>query len=238
LPLLAEVKAYILHRLNVAGLKENIFNDNSIREIMHLSKGYPRLINIICDHALLTGYVREVQTIDEAIIKECENVLFLTGENDDDSKNVLKTTRGEIPSAKAEPAITPIDYANRYNQPEERPDHLENNFNAMESTFHQFVDEPALKVSGKRFQYLAGPAIVLIAVGLFYFPTNLGGRIRNIKNYFKHVPAVQEQTATADITRQPTSNQRTHPAVQKPETYDNTKSHPADPTMEWDKKAP
>lgn len=230
----SEVKAYILHRLNVAGLTENIFNDNAIREIIYLSKGYPRLINIICDHALLTGYVREVKTIDEAIIKECENVLFLTGENDDPSKNNPKPLHEETPAAKAEPEITPIDYANRYNLPEERPDHPDNNPNPVESMPHPLVKEPASKVSGKRFQYLAGAAIVLIAVGLIYFPSNLGGHIRNIKNYFKHVPTVQEQTASADIARQPASDQKTHPVVQKPDTYDNTTSHPADPTVEKD----
>lgn len=230
----SEVKAYILHRLNVAGLTENIFNDNAIREIIYLSEGYPRLINIICDHALLTGYVREVKIIDEAIIKECENVLFLTGENDDISKNNPKTLHEETPAAKAEPAITPIDYANRYNLPEERPDHLENNFNAMESTFHQFADEPASKVSGKRFQYLAGAAIVLIALALIYFPTNLGGHIRNIKNYFKQIPTVQNQTESANIAQTTASNQKTHPVVQKPDTYDNTTLHPADPTVETD----
>ncbi|PLX53605.1 MAG: type II secretory pathway protein, partial [Desulfobacteraceae bacterium] len=69
----SEVREYILQRLNVAGLKENIFNDNSISEINSFSKGYPRLINIICDHALLTGYVKGVKTIDEEIIRECAN---------------------------------------------------------------------------------------------------------------------------------------------------------------------
>ena len=228
----SEVRAYILHRLNVAGLKENIFNDTAMREIMYLSKGYPRLINIICDHALLTGYVKEVKTIDETIIKECENVLLLTGENDDLSENDPKTPHEETPTAKAEPAIPPADDANRYDLPEESPDHLENNFNARESTFRQFVDEPASKVSGKPFQYLAGAAIMLIAVGLCYFPTDLGGHIRSIRNYFKHIPTVQEQTASADIGQRPGSNQRTYPVVQNPDAYDNTTSHPAVPAVE------
>jgi general secretion pathway protein A len=230
----SEVKAYILHRLNVAGLTENIFNDNAIRDIMVLSKGYPRLINIICDHALLTGYVKEVKTIDEAIIKECENVLFLTGENDDLSKNNPKTPRGETLSADVAPAITPIDYANRYNLPEERPDHPDNNPNPVESMQHPFVKEPASKVSGKRFQYLAGAAIVLIAVGLFYFPTDLGGHIRNIRNYFKQIPNIQEQTASADITRKPTSHQKINTAVRKSDKPGDAQFHSTDPASEND----
>jgi general secretion pathway protein A len=225
----SEVKAYILHRLNVAGLKENIFNDNSIREIMSLSNGYPRLINIICDHALLTGYVREVKTIDETIIKECANVLFLTSENNDRSEDDLKTTRGEIPADKAGPTEPPIDYTNRYNLPEERLEPFQNHPQTMESMPHQFADEPASKLSRKRFGYLAGAAIVLMASGLFYFPANLGGHIRNIKNYFKQVPNIQEQTASANVAKNTISNQKTNPAVQKPETFGDTRVHSTGP---------
>jgi type II secretory pathway predicted ATPase ExeA len=70
-----EVKKYILHRLNVAGLNENIFTDNSMSEIYSFSNGYPRLINIICDYALLTGFVRDLKRITLAIIKECSQEL-------------------------------------------------------------------------------------------------------------------------------------------------------------------
>ncbi|MEJ2656318.1 MAG: OmpA family protein [Desulfobacterales bacterium] len=209
----SEVKAYILHRLKVAGLTENIFNDNSICEIIAFSKGYPRLINIICDHALLTGYVREVKIIDEEIIKECANALFVTKENNDNSKNDLKPTREEIPAAKAEPEITPIDYTNRYNLPEQRLEHRQNNPKAAESMPHQFSKEPASKLSGKRFRYLSAAAIVLIALGLLYYPTNLGGYIKNIKNYFNPAPNTQEQAAFADIPRNTASHIKIDPAI-------------------------
>jgi general secretion pathway protein A len=89
-----EVGDYIFHRLNVAGHKKNIFNENAIAEIFSFSKGYPRLINIICDHALLTGYTKEVKIIDEMIIKECADELLLpTERSDHDNKN--PETRGK-----------------------------------------------------------------------------------------------------------------------------------------------
>ena len=72
-----EIEEYILHRLRVAGHKDNFFNASAIREIFSFSKGYPRLINIICDHALLTGYVIDTKTIDAKIIKECAPGLFM-----------------------------------------------------------------------------------------------------------------------------------------------------------------
>jgi type II secretory pathway predicted ATPase ExeA/tetratricopeptide (TPR) repeat protein len=66
-----ETLAYIKHRLKVAGNEKNIFTQNAVQEIYHFSKGYPRLINTICDHALLTGYVRELIKITPDVIQEC-----------------------------------------------------------------------------------------------------------------------------------------------------------------------
>ena len=217
-----EVKAYILHRLNVAGLKENIFNDHSISEIISFSKGYPRLINIICDHALLTGYVKDVKTIDEEIIKECANGLFLTRENNDDPKHDLKTTQEAIPTTEKKPTITPSEYTNRSNLAEERMDDLHDNPKPIERTPHEFVEEPASKLSGKNFGYLAGAAILLIALGFLFYPGNLGGHIGNIKSYFKPAPNVKEKIASANIPQNTTSKQKKNPAFQGSDKYDGT----------------
>lgn len=92
-----EVGEYILHRLNVAGLKNNIFNERAIGEIFYFSKGYPRLINIICDHALLTGYTKEVKTIDEKIIRECADELFLPIERNDHYHKEPEITEKTLP---------------------------------------------------------------------------------------------------------------------------------------------
>ena len=66
-----ETPQYIGHRLKVAGASRPIFTPEAIRLIHGYSQGYPRLINIICDHALMSGYSRGVDRIDEKIIKEC-----------------------------------------------------------------------------------------------------------------------------------------------------------------------
>ena len=66
-----ETLAYIKHRLKVAGTEKNIFTQNAVQEIYHFSKGYPRLINTICDHALLTGYARGFKKITPDFITEC-----------------------------------------------------------------------------------------------------------------------------------------------------------------------
>ncbi|MCP3953355.1 MAG: OmpA family protein, partial [Desulfobacterales bacterium] len=61
-----------------AGSIEKIFNTGAIKKIYAFSKGYPRLINIVCDHAMLTGYVKEARTIDTTIIKECVKELNIS----------------------------------------------------------------------------------------------------------------------------------------------------------------
>ncbi len=66
-----EVKEYIHFRLKIAGADYRIFNKGAIEEVVRSSQCYPRLINVICDHALLTGYVQGKNKIDAAIIKEC-----------------------------------------------------------------------------------------------------------------------------------------------------------------------
>ncbi|MCU0601080.1 MAG: AAA family ATPase [Desulfobacterales bacterium] len=72
-----ETRQYILHRLKVAGAGREIFTPDAMLRVHAFSQGYPRLINIICDHALLTGYASGVKTIDVNLIRECEKELRL-----------------------------------------------------------------------------------------------------------------------------------------------------------------
>ena len=71
----SETQDYIKHRLRVAGSKAEIFSAEATHEIFLFSKGYPRLINIICDRALLTGYVSETKKITGKIVKQCADDL-------------------------------------------------------------------------------------------------------------------------------------------------------------------
>jgi len=67
-----EVKAYINHRLRVAGAAKPIeFSEESINLIMNFSSGTPRLVNMICDRALLAGFVAETHQINADIINKC-----------------------------------------------------------------------------------------------------------------------------------------------------------------------
>jgi general secretion pathway protein A len=82
-----ETREYIIHRLKVAGCNKEIFKPDAMRKIYAFSHGYPRLINIICDHALLTGYSNGKKAIDAAVIKECEKELRIPLENANKEEN-------------------------------------------------------------------------------------------------------------------------------------------------------
>ncbi|ODS31478.1 MAG: hypothetical protein SCARUB_03409 [Candidatus Scalindua rubra] len=70
-----EAENYIKHRLKIASSEnsENMvrFTNKAIDTIYESCKGTPRMINIICDRALLAGYTLETFTIDEHTIHKC-----------------------------------------------------------------------------------------------------------------------------------------------------------------------
>src|SRR5919204_77918 len=71
-----ETRLYIRHRLRVAGAVDaGIFTDAAIQKISDYSKGTPRVINIVCDHCLLSGYADSKRRIDAAIVKEAVEYL-------------------------------------------------------------------------------------------------------------------------------------------------------------------
>ncbi len=72
---LKETGQYIAHRLKVAGSTNQIFKPSAVEKIYQFSGGIPRLINIISDHAMLTGYARDVLKLDDTIIAECAEEL-------------------------------------------------------------------------------------------------------------------------------------------------------------------
>ncbi|MDH4100447.1 MAG: AAA family ATPase [Nitrospirota bacterium] len=68
---------YIRHRLNVAGCEREVFSDTAIRAIGHYSQGIPRLINTICDNALLEGYLLKREVVEDDLVKNVANDLGL-----------------------------------------------------------------------------------------------------------------------------------------------------------------
>ncbi len=78
-----ELRNYIYHRLNVARLPDQPgdtwvqFTEEAIDLIYEVSGGLPRVINILCDRALLAGFVAGTQRIDTTIINQCTQEMML-----------------------------------------------------------------------------------------------------------------------------------------------------------------
>lgn len=66
---LKDTVAYIRHRLTVAGGRDDIFSILALGAVHYFARGVPRLINTLCDNALLYGYVDEKSVIDLEVIK-------------------------------------------------------------------------------------------------------------------------------------------------------------------------
>lgn len=71
-----EVKAYVSHRLAVAGQNIQLFPENSIKLLFKLSNGIPRLINVLCDRALLGAYVESKNSVNPNILKKAATEVF------------------------------------------------------------------------------------------------------------------------------------------------------------------
>lgn len=75
-----ETDRYIHHRLNVAGARGQIrFNPRAVQEIYRASHGVPRLINLICDRALLAGYAAQTRDIQPEHVRKA--IAALRGED-------------------------------------------------------------------------------------------------------------------------------------------------------------
>jgi general secretion pathway protein A len=71
-----ETRLYIRHRLRVAGATDGgIFTDAAVQRITEYSRGIPRVINIVCDHCLITGFADSKKRIDARMVDEAVEYL-------------------------------------------------------------------------------------------------------------------------------------------------------------------
>ena len=61
---------YVNHRLHRAGAKQPIFDSACMSMLYRLTKGVPRLINLVCQHSLLAAYSTEARIITPKLIKQ------------------------------------------------------------------------------------------------------------------------------------------------------------------------
>jgi general secretion pathway protein A len=64
-----DVRAYVRHRLAMAGQKSEIFDDRALKTVHRVTGGVPRLMNVVCDRALLGAYAARSEHVTAPIVK-------------------------------------------------------------------------------------------------------------------------------------------------------------------------
>lgn len=88
-----ETAEYIHHRIACVGQPEQIFSDEACKLIHEATRGIPRLINIVCDTAMVYGYAENKKIIDRTTIqnvvrdKSKTGIIRLSAEEDSQSGN-------------------------------------------------------------------------------------------------------------------------------------------------------
>ncbi len=71
-----ETAAYVRHRLRVAGATNDIFTPHALNDVHRLSGGVPRVINIICDRALLGAYTQDRHRVTTSMVRRSAEEVF------------------------------------------------------------------------------------------------------------------------------------------------------------------
>lgn len=90
----AETKAYIHHRLKVAGLPDHQrpFSDAIIKKIHEFSGGIPRLINVLCERLLLGAYAQNQHNIDKQIFASAAKEVAGTATHQEEKVAAARTS--------------------------------------------------------------------------------------------------------------------------------------------------
>lgn len=71
-----EVKAYVKYRLEVSGVQRQLFPNAVLNKLYRLSGGVPRLINLLCDRALLGAFVQSKDRVDGSTLAQAAREVF------------------------------------------------------------------------------------------------------------------------------------------------------------------
>ncbi|MCU7850926.1 MAG: AAA family ATPase [Candidatus Thiodiazotropha sp. (ex Monitilora ramsayi)] len=70
-----ETRDYVQHRLKVAGLGNELFNPGALRALYRLTGGVPRLVNVLCNRAMMAAYGTDTRTINARLLRRVSNEL-------------------------------------------------------------------------------------------------------------------------------------------------------------------
>lgn len=72
----AETEQYVRHRLRVAGSSGEIFSPAALGEVHRVSSGVPRVINVVCDRALLGAYTEDTRKVTPALVRRAAGEVY------------------------------------------------------------------------------------------------------------------------------------------------------------------
>ena len=114
-----ETTEYITQRLRIAGARTSILSPDAMNAVYRHSQGIPRLINLVCEHALIHAYVEQVRIIPSRIVEQVGADLDLNQTSSMmPSTGLAYSVQNRVPTTGAT-AITPTaDYISSWKESE------------------------------------------------------------------------------------------------------------------------
>jgi len=135
---LEHVREYVRHRLQVAGSANlDLFNEAALAAIHKYSRGIPRLINILCDTALVYGFADDIKIIGEEVIKNVVETRQIGGLLSEENEG--QTPTSEPDESRPVQAVASDEVKKRLDLLERRMMLLENMILNVEQNFKGWV---------------------------------------------------------------------------------------------------
>ena len=122
-----EIANYINHRLHHAGAGGAIFDTNCVDTLFKLTKGVPRLINLICHQALLAAYSTGAKTVSAKLVKLSSKEILVDLNHTNGRLRLAAAVLASVVFIALAAALTPLkninwnDYLTRFNSYSDGP---------------------------------------------------------------------------------------------------------------------
>ncbi len=167
-----EVEAYIDSRLRTIGHRsEDLFDSGAVERVSLYSSGIPRLINIICDNALLAAFALSKRKISAAIVDEVADDLCLG------SAKIQRTVQVRAPTSPVVEAKSTLELAT---SPDSAPIAIEEPPRVDSDELPEPVPKdflPSLRHTPRRFRPVISASaafVVLIGFSALFYPREWG----------------------------------------------------------------
>jgi type II secretory pathway predicted ATPase ExeA len=115
-----ETKAYVQQRLKIAGSNgQTIFEPDALAAIHQHANGIPRVVNLLCEHSLVSAFVDQKRTIDSSIVEAVARDFDLNERNGEPSQDAIRARNEKLDIAEALRTLAIL--ADRLRQSEDLP---------------------------------------------------------------------------------------------------------------------